>query len=80
MDPSAAILSPLRYAPGWVVLAALTALFLLVAFFLLNINLTAPHRLYRDQLARTFIRRWDGSRATPSRSRRSTQTALRPTI
>jgi hypothetical protein len=44
-----------NYAHGWVMLSALTLLFAAVAIFLLNINLTGPHRLYRDQLARTFI-------------------------
>ena len=41
--------------PGWALLLALAAVFALVALFLLDINLTAPHRLYRDQLARTFV-------------------------
>jgi hypothetical protein len=27
----------------------------IISIFLLNINLTSPHRLYRDQLAKTFI-------------------------
>jgi hypothetical protein len=49
-----------NYAHGWVLLAGLTLLFGTVAIFLLNINLTGPHRLYRDQLARTFIHRQDG--------------------
>src|SRR6185503_8913981 len=31
----------------------------LVAVFVVNINLTGPHRLYRDQLARTFVQRTD---------------------
>jgi hypothetical protein len=43
--------------PGWVVLLILTAVLGLVAVFLLNINLTGPHRLYRDQLARTFTQK-----------------------
>lgn len=34
-----------------------------VAFFILNINLTSPHRLYRDGLARTFIQK--GVTGTP---------------
>jgi hypothetical protein len=45
---------------GWLVLAGLTAVFGFVALFLLNINLTAPHRLYRYQLARTFVHRQEG--------------------
>ena len=58
-------------------LAGLTLVFGIVALFLLNINLTAPHRLYRDQLARTFIHRSDGG-AEPVRSRRSIPWVLRP--
>ena len=41
--------------PGWALLVVLAAVFGIVALFLLVINLTAPHRLYRDQLARTFV-------------------------
>ena len=40
--------------PGWALLVALAVVFALVAL-LLDVNLTAPHRLYRDQLARTFV-------------------------
>ena len=36
-------------------LAGLPAVFTFVSVFLLNINLTGPHRLYRDGLARTFV-------------------------
>jgi hypothetical protein len=59
IDPAAPAWSPLHYTRGFNVLAALTLMFGIVAIFLLNINLTAPHRLYRDQLARTFIHRRD---------------------
>src|SRR5439155_11993320 len=59
-DPFAPAWSPLQYAPGWTVLAGLTVVFGVVAILLVNVNLTAPHRLYRDQLARTFIHRRDG--------------------
>lgn len=46
---------------GFVMLACVAAAFALISFFLLNINLTGPHRLYRDCLARTFIQtRADG--------------------
>ena len=41
--------------PGWTLLVVLAAVFGVVALFILDINLTAPHRLYRDQLARTFV-------------------------
>jgi len=38
-----------------IVLVGIAAVSAFVAIFLLNINLTGPHRLYRDQLARTFV-------------------------
>ena len=44
------------------VLYAMAAVFGAVGVFVVNINLTAPHRLYRDCLARTFIQKTaDGS-------------------
>ena len=39
------------------VLGGIAVLLALVSFFVININLTAPHRLYRDGLARTFIQK-----------------------
>jgi hypothetical protein len=42
---------------GQVWLAGIAVGLALVSFFVLNINLTAPHRLYRDCLARTFIQK-----------------------
>ena len=43
-------------------LAAVAVALALISIFLLNINLTSPHRLYRDGLARTFIQKTaDGS-------------------
>src|SRR5262245_7249169 len=63
-DPQTSIWNPLHYGSGWVMLLGLAVVFGVVAFLLLNINLTAPHRLYRDQLARTFIQ-WSDSDATP---------------
>jgi hypothetical protein len=46
--------------PGWPLpqgwaLYGLIGLFAVVSFLLLNINLTSPHALYRDQLAKTFV-------------------------
>lgn len=41
--------------PGWALLAVLAAVFGAIATLLLNVNLTGPHRLYRDHLARTFV-------------------------
>ena len=55
LDPTASAANPLHYTDGWAVLAIVTVLFGLVAFFLLDINATSPHRLYRNLLARTFI-------------------------
>jgi hypothetical protein len=53
--PDAPLLSALHYADGRALLSGLTIVFGAISLLLLNINLTAPHRLYRDQLARTFI-------------------------
>jgi hypothetical protein len=39
------------------ILVCITAALAVVSIFVLNINLTAPHRLYRDSLARTFIQK-----------------------
>jgi hypothetical protein len=47
--------NPLHYVDGFTVLASVTGLCALIALFLLNINLTSPHRLYRNQLAKTFV-------------------------
>jgi hypothetical protein len=46
--------------PGWPLpqgwaLYGFIGFFAVVSFLLLNINLTSPHRLYRDQLAKTFV-------------------------
>jgi hypothetical protein len=41
-------------------LYGLLGFFGVVSIFLLNVNLTSPHRLYRDQLAKTFVARYDG--------------------
>jgi len=37
------------------ILVGIAICFAVVAILLLNVNLTGPHRLYRDQLARTFV-------------------------
>jgi len=41
--------------PRGSVLWALFSFFGVVSLFFLNVNLTSPHRLYRDQLAKTFV-------------------------
>ena len=47
--------NPLRYAEGQFVLLLIFAVSAALSFFIININLTGPHKLYRDQLAKTFI-------------------------
>jgi len=49
---------------GVLVLLLVSAVCALYAFRGLNINLTGPHRLYRDQLARTFVQ-FDDKNVTP---------------
>jgi hypothetical protein len=43
-------------------LAGLVALFFITSFLVLNINLTGPHRLYRDRLAETFVQHGEEDR------------------
>jgi hypothetical protein len=50
----------LHYADGLYLLAALLVLFAVISIFILNINLTGPHRMYRDMLAAAFIKKSDG--------------------
>ena len=47
--------NPLHHANGFLVLCIITAVSGLFSLFVLDVNLTGPHKLYRDQLARTFI-------------------------
>jgi hypothetical protein len=54
---------PLQY-DHFNILLAMGVVFGLVAILLLNVNLTGPHRLYRDRLARTFIQE-DENNAAP---------------
>lgn len=54
-------LNPLRYLTGLHLLDAITIFSGLYSLFFLNINLTGPHKLYRDQLANTFVRASAGS-------------------
>ena len=55
IDLDASWWNPLRYAGGQLVLGAVFAVSALVSSLLINVNLTGPHKLYRDQLAKTFI-------------------------
>lgn len=56
MIPDAPWWTPLHYLKGAGILAIAAAVLGVVAIFLLNINLTGPHRLYRDLLAATFAK------------------------
>lgn len=51
------LLCALGEIAGVTVLWVIAALLALIDFFLLNINVTAPHRLYRDGLAKTFVQK-----------------------
>jgi len=42
---------------GWELLVGVAVVLAGVSFFLININLTGPHQLYRNGLARTFVKR-----------------------
>jgi len=53
--PSVSAWSPLHYFEGADVLGLVAIGCGLFALFLLNVNLTGPHKLYRDQLSRTFV-------------------------
>ncbi len=61
-DPLAASFSLLRYGSGTCVLLVAAGI-LSVAAYVLNINLTGLHRLYRDALARTFVQTSDAANA-----------------
>ena len=50
--------------PRCLTLVFITGALAVVSIFVLNINLTAPHRLYRDALARTFIQKANAARRT----------------
>jgi hypothetical protein len=50
---------PFRYSNGMGVLAMLALVLTGVAVFILNINLTGPHRFYRDRLAAAFVKKSD---------------------
>jgi len=53
-DPTAPAWNPLHY-DGAHILGCVAVGCGLFALFLLNVNLTGPHKLYRDQLAKTFV-------------------------
>ena len=51
--------NPYHYSNGMGVLAMLALALTAVAVFILNINLTGPHRFYRDRLAAAFVKKSD---------------------
>ncbi|HME41175.1 MAG TPA: hypothetical protein VKG63_19625 [Steroidobacteraceae bacterium] len=62
-EVSAAAWNPLHYMDGRGVVGAAAAALAFVAVFLLNVNLTAPHRMYRDLLAATFVNKCESDHA-----------------
>ncbi|MGE0824308.1 MAG: hypothetical protein AB7P18_19605 [Candidatus Binatia bacterium] len=57
VDSHASMWNLLHYMGGPYLLASAAVLLSAVIVGLLNINLTAPHRIYRDRLAKTFVQR-----------------------
>jgi hypothetical protein len=51
--------NPLHYVDGTSVLCIAIGVLALVSIFILNINLTAPHRMYRDLLAAAFVKKFE---------------------
>ena len=54
-EPQGAWWSPLHYMGGNTLLTSVVLVSGFYSLFLLNINLTGPHKLYRDRLAKTFV-------------------------
>jgi hypothetical protein len=55
LTPTSSWWNPLHYVSGNTALLVIIGMSAAIALFLMNINLTGPHKLYRDQLARTFV-------------------------
>lgn len=64
-------------ASGILILSAVALVLGVVAFFLLDVNMTGPHRLYRDHIARTFITSANGD-AKPIRLQEINSTGFAP--
>lgn len=62
MDAAAPTYAPLRYLDGAILLAVIVAVLGAMAW-LVDINLSGPHRQYRDGLARTFVQTDDSDTA-----------------
>lgn len=65
LDTQASWTNPLRYIDGHSLLAGVCVLLGAVAILFVDVNLTGVHRLYRDQLANTFIKLPKGSSPLP---------------
>jgi hypothetical protein len=55
VDAKLVLWNPLHYISGQWLLALLATVSTVFAIFPLNVNLTGPHKLYRDRLANTFV-------------------------
>lgn len=69
------LLCALGEMTGIAVLWGMAALLALIAFFLLNINVTAPHRLYRDGLTKTFVQKEENEKDVLLKEMNPNQTA-----
>ncbi|WP_316227120.1 patatin-like phospholipase family protein [Bradyrhizobium sp. SZCCHNS3052] len=65
MDSEAPWYNPVHYLCGTAVLGCLFLLSLLFSLLGLDVNLTGPHKLYRDALAATFVRPKTGGPTLP---------------
>jgi hypothetical protein len=54
-DSSVGVFNPLHYSDGSFLLLIVTAVSAAYSILILNVNLTGPHKLYRDRLASTFV-------------------------
>jgi hypothetical protein len=61
VQPDATWWNPLHHWTGEVVLIGVAGFSGVCSIFTLNVNLTGPHKLYRDQLAKTFVQTTPGA-------------------
>jgi hypothetical protein len=74
-DPSAPIWSSSHYIGSVWILLAIAIIAGGFSLFLLNVNLTGPHKLYRDQLAKTFVQTPESAADIPLRRINCSQSA-----
>lgn len=65
MEAAASWFNPVHHMSGWAVLGWVFLLSFFFSLLGLDVNLTGPHRLYRDALARTFVRPKNGGPTVP---------------